>query len=101
MHLLAGKVAETLSHLKIDKKRFEIIRDKVRLDKKNFEMEQPYNWALYNTTHALRTPRWHNTDKVKMLTQSSAVAGFHEYDFKAYLSGCCSWKCHRREALSR
>ena len=67
MHLLAGKVAETLSNLKIDKKRFEIIRDKVRLEKKNFEMEQPYNWALYNTTHALRTPRWHNTDKVKML----------------------------------
>eukprot|EP00943_MAST-04B_sp_MAST-4B-sp1_P002723 g2723.t1 len=67
MYLLAGKVAETLANLKIDEKRFEMIRDKVRLDKKNFEMEQPYNWSLYNTTHALRTPRWHNVDKVKML----------------------------------
>ena len=67
MYLLAGKVAETLANLKIDAKRFDIIRDKVRLDKKNFEMEQPYNWSLYNTTHSLRTPRWHNSDKVKML----------------------------------
>ena len=38
MYLLAGKVAETLANLKIDAKRFDIIRDKVRLDKKNFEI---------------------------------------------------------------
>ena len=36
MYLLAGKVAETLANLKIDAKRFDIIRDKVRLDKKEF-----------------------------------------------------------------
>ena len=66
MYLLAGKVAETLANLKIDAKRFDIIRDKVRLDKKNLKWNNLII-GVCTIQHIHYGHQDDNSDKVKML----------------------------------
>ena len=71
MPVLVGRVAETMSNLIIREERFAVLQEKRRLSYKNFEKEQPYQWASYNAAHALRTPRWHNSDKLVAVESTS------------------------------
>jgi insulysin len=65
--LLAGRVAGTIANLEVKEDRFNVVKEKRRLSYRNFEKEQPYQWVLYNVTQGTRVPRWHNSDKAKMI----------------------------------
>ncbi|WFD42936.1 insulysin [Malassezia psittaci] len=65
--LLLKSVLHTLTTLKVDKKRFEIIMDQVRRNYANFDMEEPYQHAVYYSQYLITETIWTQKEKLGVM----------------------------------
>lgn len=68
-HVLLDKISEKLTNFKIDPKRFNILKENYVRGMKNFEVEQPYQHAVYYLAVLLAEQAW---------TKEELLASAHE-----------------------
>eukprot|EP00939_MAST-03C_sp_MAST-3C-sp1_P002054 g2054.t1 len=68
---LAKHVVAKIVNFKVKPDRFHVIRDKYRLELKNFEMEQPYQHALYHSQMCLQTETYYYKQKLEAVSAST------------------------------
>jgi len=71
MQKYAAYVLSKIVSFKVDATRFKLIRDKYVLQLKNFDMEQPYNHAIYHADMCLCQPRHFWRLKLKALENAT------------------------------
>lgn len=65
-HLLQS-VLDTLTKLVVDEKRFAIVKDQVRRNYQNFDMEEPYQHAAYYSLYLLTDKMWTQHEKLAVM----------------------------------
>eukprot|EP00501_MAST-03F_sp_TOSAG23-6_P002015 GSMAST32.ASY1.ANO1.2100.1 assembled CDS len=72
MSILLKKIVEKMKSFEISEKkgnipRFISLKNKLKRGYEDFEMEAPYQHAMYCTRHALLNPQWHYRDKLAVI----------------------------------
>jgi len=70
--VLLQKVIERLANFRVDKERFELIKETVTREYKNFQMEQPFTRALYNINLCIENLRWSNEEYIEAIEEITA-----------------------------
>ena len=69
-HLLES-VLNALTKLQVDPKRFAIVHDQVRRNYENFDLEEPYQHAVYYSTYLLTERMWTQHEKLRVVNDVS------------------------------
>ncbi|WFD22426.1 insulysin [Malassezia equina] len=80
---LLQSVLDALTKLQVDPKRFEIIKDQVRRNYQNFDMEEPFQHAAYYSTYLLTEQMWTQHEKLQIIDDVKAA------DVQAYIPELC------------
>lgn len=72
MPVLVRKVVERMRNLEIKEDRFQVIKEDVTRFIRNFELEQPYQHAVYDQQMALEAGRWHYTERLAVIDRLTA-----------------------------
>ena len=67
MGVLLEKVLKTLRDVKLDEKRFDILKDKVGISYKGWMKEQPHQHAMYFVTFTLQQYLWTPMEKLEII----------------------------------
>ena len=67
----AKYVLNKIIKYEVNSERFQIIKEKYLLDLKNFDLEQPYQHAIYHSDLCLRKPRYYIKEKLRALKSST------------------------------
>ncbi|KOS15541.1 ste23-metalloprotease involved in a-factor processing [Malassezia pachydermatis] len=69
---LLHAVLDTMKGLRVDEKRFLIIKEQVRRNYENFDVEEPYQHAAYYSSYLLTEHMWTQHDKLKVISSITA-----------------------------
>ena len=67
MHLLLEKILGCMNSIQIKPDRFAVIKEQVQRELKNFDLESPYQHAMYYTNQALQERLWTFEEKLVAL----------------------------------
>ncbi|KAI9597576.1 Metalloenzyme, LuxS/M16 peptidase-like protein [Syncephalis fuscata] len=67
MPLLARKVVEQMRNLKIDSQRFDLIKEQLYRAYKNFDLDAPYEHAIYYMTYLTQERMWSNQEELDQI----------------------------------
>ncbi|KAG8198306.1 hypothetical protein JTE90_021560 [Oedothorax gibbosus] len=70
-HILLEKILECMTSLKVDRKRFEILKEGLRRSISNFHAEQPHQQAIYYTSLLLAERIWTNEELLNCLDEAT------------------------------
>ena len=59
--------------------RYNLIKDRTVLEYKNFNQDQPYQFAMYNMNYMSRDVRWHNQDKLDAIQEDITIASLQSF----------------------
>lgn len=75
---LLQSVLDSFTQLQVDTKRFEIIKDQVRRNYQNFDLEEPFQHAAYYASYLLTEQMWTQHEKLQVI-DSIQAADVQEY----------------------
>lgn len=73
LHELFSVIVDRMRNLKIIEERFELNREQLRRQLKNFKLEQPYSHALYSEMHSLEVGLVQNEEKLAVIDSITAA----------------------------
>eukprot|EP01121_Diplochlamys_sp_Union-15-3_P012400 TRINITY_DN3708_c0_g1_i4.p1 TRINITY_DN3708_c0_g1~~TRINITY_DN3708_c0_g1_i4.p1 ORF type:complete len:951 (+),score=168.25 TRINITY_DN3708_c0_g1_i4:43-2895(+) len=65
--VLLQKVIQRMAKFKVNTERFQLIKEAVTREYKNFQLEQPYSRALYNINLCTESFRWTNEEYIEAI----------------------------------
>lgn len=80
---LLQSILDSLTQLQVDPKRFEIIKDQVRRNYQNFDLEEPFQHAAYYASYLLTERMWTQHEKLKVIDEVQVA------DVQAYIPQLC------------
>lgn len=83
LQLLLQSILDTLTKLKVDPKRFDIVMDQVRRNYQNFDLEEPYQHAAFYSTYLLTEQMWTQHEKLAVIDSIKAE------DVQKYITSAC------------
>ncbi|XP_042894803.1 insulin-degrading enzyme isoform X2 [Parasteatoda tepidariorum] len=66
-HILLQKVMDKLTDLNFDQKRFDILKERLRRELKNFDAQQPHQHAMFYTSLIISEKIWSNEELLNCL----------------------------------
>ena len=98
----AKYVLNKVVEYEVNAEKFQIMKERYRLNLKNFDMEQPYQHAIYYNDLCLKKPRYYIKEKLRALESSSPktlTMFITRMMSKIFSEGLIHGNCSEKEAL--
>jgi len=74
--VLVKSVLDAVHKLKIDPERFEVLKEQVMRGYKNWNLNSPYEHAMYYVSYRLQDVLWHADEKIQVLIDEVVASAY-------------------------